>query len=271
MSTSETQSLHRAIAILDCFQENQPELGVREIARQLELHPSTVGRILTTLTSLGILTQDPDTRRYRMGSKVLKWSALYMSNVDLRIVARPYMQELNRSTEETISLDIPDGQTRLCIERIESPHKLRWVKQLGERMPFFASASGRALLAFMDPDQRDAILAETPFEQLTPHTTTDPNMFRKELALTRKRGFAVSVSERVEGVSCIAAPIFDATEKIIGAVTISGPGTRFSQQKIAEYAEILTEVSDRISQAMGRHPAEEKEQSFLVTDVPLQT
>lgn len=271
MATTETQSLHRAVAILDCFQENQPELGVREIARQLDLHPSTVGRILTTLTSLEILTQDPDTRRYHMGSKVLKWSSLYMSNVDLRAVARPYMQELNRSTEETISLDIPDGQTRLCIERIESPLKLRWVKQLGERMPFFASASGRALLAFMDQDERDAILENTPFEQLTPHTTTDPNIFRKELALTRKRGFAVSVSERVEGVSCIAAPIFDATEKIIGAVTISGPGTRFSQQTISEYAKLLIKTTDKISQVMGRQPSEMKEHSYMATGVPVQT
>ena len=271
MAAVETQSLHRAVAILDCFQENQPELGVREIARQLELHPSTVGRILTTLTSLEILTQDPDTRRYSMGAKVLKWSSLYMSNVDLRVVARPFMQELNRSTAETISLDIPDGQTRLCIERIESPHSLRWVKQLGERMPFFASASGRALLAFMDPDKRDAILAETPFEQLTPQTTTDLKAFRKELDLTRKRGYAVSVSERVEGVSCIAAPIFDASEKIIGAVTISGPGTRFSQKIISEYGELLIRTTDRISQAMGQHTSEKKEQSFLITDVPIQT
>jgi len=272
MPTSETQSLHRAVAILDCFQENQPELGVREIARQLVLHPSTVGRILTTLTSLEILTQDPDTRRYRLGSKVLKWSTLYMSNMDLRVVARPYMQELNRSTEETISLDIPDGQTRLCVERIESPHKLRWVKQLGERMPFFASASGRTLLAFMDPNQQDVILATTPFEQLTVHTTTDLRIFRQELDLTRKRGYAISVSERVEGVSCVAAPIFDTSEKIIGAVTISGPSTRFSQQKITEYAELLTRTTDKISQAMGRqHPSEKKELAFLVTDAPIQT
>lgn len=271
MATTETQSLHRAIAVLDCFQVNQPELGVREIARQLELHPSTVGRILTTLTTLEILTQDPYTRRYGMGPKVLKWSALYMSNLDLRTIVRPYMQELNRSTEETISLDIADGQNRLCVERIESPHNLRWVKQLGERMPYFASASGRVLLAFMDPNKSDAILAETPFEQLTPQTTTDPKIFKKELDLTRKRGFAISVSERVEGVSCIAAPIFDASEAIIGAVTISGPGTRFSQQTISEYSELLTKSTDRISQALGRHSSEKKEQTFLATDVPIQS
>ena len=254
MPTNETQSLHRAITILDCFRVDQPELGVREIARQLELHPSTVGRILTTLTSLGILTQVKETHRYRMGSKVLKWSAVYMGSVDLRVEARPYMEEINKLTEETVSLDIPDGSTRICIERIVSPHKLRWVKQVGERMPFFASASGRILLSFMSPEEQDKILNKMSFEQLTPYTTTDPKKFCQELELTKKRGYAISQGERVEGVSCVAAPIFDGAEKIIGAITISGPSTRFSKQKIQEYAELLTQTTERISQVMGKLP-----------------
>ena len=271
MPTTETQSIHRAIAILDCFQDNQPELGVREIARQLELHPSTVGRMLTTLTSLGILFQDKETHRYRMGSKVLKWGAVYMGNVDLRVIARSYMQELHRVTEETISLDIPDGSTRLCVERIESPQQLRWVKRLGERMPFFASASGRTLLTFMTPSERKAILETMPFEQLTPHTTTDPKKFNQELELTRKRGYAVSQGERVEGVSCVAAPIFDGAEKVIGAITISGPSTRFSEQKIKEYAELLIKTTGQVSQAMGKPASERKEESYLSTEMSLQT
>jgi IclR family transcriptional regulator, KDG regulon repressor len=271
MPTTETQSIHRAVTILDCFQDFQPELGVREIARQLELHPSTVGRMLTTLTSLGILVQDKDTHRYRMGSKVLKWGAVYMGNMDLRIIARSYMQELQKATEETISLDIPDGATRLCVERIESPQQLRWVKKLGERMPFFASASGRTLLTFMTPSERKAILETMPFEQLTPHTTTDPKIFNQELELTRKRGYAVSEGERVEGVSCVAAPIFDATERIIGAMTISGPSTRFSEQKIQEYAVLLIRTTDQISQAMGKPAPARNVESHLSSAPSLQS
>jgi len=270
MPTTETQSIHRAIAILDCFHESQPELGVREIARQLELHPSTVGRMLTTLTTLGILAQDKETHRYRMGSKVLKWGAVYMGNMDLRVIARSYMQELQKTTEETISLDILDGWTRLCVERIESPQQLRWVKKLGERMPFYASASGRALLSFMTPSERNAILATMHFEQLTPNTTTDPKIFEQELELTRERGYAVSEGERVEGVSCVAAPVFDATDKIIGAVTISGPSTRFSKQKIQQYGDLLLRTTAQISAAMGKSSSETKEESYLVSEASVQ-
>ena len=270
MSTTEIQSLERAFAILDCFQDSQPELGVREIARQLDLHPSTVGRILTTLNSLGVLNQDNETRRYRIGPKVLKWCAVFTSTIDLQTEARPYMQELQKITEETISLDIPNGHTRICIERIESPQSLRWVKQLGEIMPFYASASGRILLSYMSPTQKSEILKNMTFEQLTPYTTTDPDLFNEELELTKSRGFAVSESERVEGVSCVAAPIFGVKGEILGALTISGPSTRFSEEKIQEHAELLIKTTNQISQAMGSHLSESKEELFSTSVLPLE-
>ena len=270
LSTTEIQSLERAFAILDCFQDSQPELGVREIARQLDLHPSTVGRILTTLNSLGVLNQDKETRRYRIGPKVLKWSSVFTRNVDLQAEARSYMQELQRITEETISLDIPNGHTRICIERLESPQSLRWVKQLGEIMPFYASASGRILLSFLPTEEKQVILKEMTFEQLTPYTTTDPKIFEEELELSKNRGYAVSESERVEGVSCVAAPIFGVKGEILGALTISGPSTRFSEQKILEHAELLMKTTKQISQSMGNLQSEVGEELFIPSDLQLE-
>lgn len=263
MGTTEIQSLERAFDIMDCFGDSQPELGVREIARQLGLHPSTVGRILTTLNSLGVLTQDKENRRYRMGPKVLRWSSVFTRNLDLQTEARPYMQELQRITEETISLDIPNGEVRICIERIVSPQNLRWVKQLGEVMPFFASASGRVLLSFLPSKERSEILQRMTFEQLTPNTTTDPKLFLEELELTKRRGYAVSESERVEGVCCVSAPIFGARGETLGALTVSGPSTRFSELRIQEHAALLIEITGRVSQAMGYlPPAREEEAQF---------
>jgi DNA-binding IclR family transcriptional regulator len=270
LSTTEIQSLERAFAILDCFQDSQPELGVREIARQLDLHPSTVGRILTTLNSLGVLNQDKDTRRYSIGPKVLKWCAVFSRNVDLQAEARPYMQELQRITEETISLDIPNGDTRICIERLESPQSLRWVKQLGEIMPFYASASGRILLSFMSPEKKNEILKDMKFEQLTPYTTTDPDLFNAELELTKSRGYAVSESERVEGVSCVAAPIFGVKGEILGALTISGPSTRFPEEKIKDHAELLIKTTNRISQALGNLLSESQDEVLSPSELSLE-
>jgi DNA-binding IclR family transcriptional regulator len=260
MGTTEIQSLERAFDVMDCFQDSQPELGVREIARQLGLHPSTVGRILTTLHSLGVLTQNKETRLYRMGPKVLKWSSVYTRNLDLQTGARPFMEDLQRLTEETISLDIPNGATRICIERIVSHHNLRWVKQLGEVMPFYASASGRVLLSLLPSEERDEILKHMKFERLTPHTTTNPVQFREELELTKRRGYAVSESERVEGVCCVAAPIFGTAGGILGALTVSGPSTRFSEDRIRDHARLLIKTTSEISQAMGYVPRGQDEE-----------
>lgn len=251
MPANETQSLHRAIAILDCFGISQPELGVREIARQLELHPSTVGRMLTTMTSLGILTQDRDSHRYRMGSKVLSWSAVYMSNLDLRAEARPYMEGVYKETKETVSLYLLDGNTRVCIERLESPHTVRMVARVGERMPLYAGASGKTLLAFLPLDKREEILPKIQLERLTDKTIVDMHALQDELTLIQKRGYAISLGERVEGASSVAAPIFDAGNRVVAAMNISGPTTRFTKQKIQAYAELLVGATSRLSAAMG--------------------
>jgi DNA-binding IclR family transcriptional regulator len=251
MPTSETQSLHRAIAILDCFRISQPELGVREIARQLDLHPSTVGRMLTTMTSLGILTQDMENHRYRMGSKVLKWGAVYMNNLDLRAEALPHMQDLYKITQETVSLYLLDGNERVCIERLESPQTVRMVARVGERMPLYAGASGKVLLAFLRPEQRDAILQDVQLQRLTSKTIVNVDALREEIALIKKRGYAVSQGERVEGASSVAAPIFDENSRVLAAINISGPTTRFTKQKLQKYATLLLGATSGLSAAMG--------------------
>jgi IclR family transcriptional regulator, KDG regulon repressor len=251
MPIVETQSLHRAVAILDCFHLDQTELGVREIARQVNLHPSTVGRLLTTLTTLGLVKQDEKTHRYRMGSKVLRWSSIYMSRLDLRNETRPYMEEIHFKTQETVSLYIPDGDSRVCIERLESPQSVRLVAHIGERMPLYAGASGKVLLAFIHPEQQEKIIQDVPLQKLTERTIVNRDDLRHELADIRDKGYAISLAERVEGAASVAAPIFDLSGKAIGAINISGPSGRFSEDKIQEYAHLLVEVTQQISRAMG--------------------
>jgi DNA-binding IclR family transcriptional regulator len=122
----------------------------------------------------------------------------------------------------------------------------------------------------MSPEKKNEILKNMTFEQLTPHTTTDPDLFYEELELTKHRGYAVSESERVEGVSCVAAPIFGVKGEILGALTISGPSTRFSEQKIKEHAEVLMKITQQISQSMGSHLSETKEELFSPSKLPLE-
>src|SRR5574340_1360444 len=116
---TETQSLVRAIAILDCFCPETPELGVREIARRLHLPSATVGRLLLTYHVAGILQQDPASRLYRIGPHVLQWSSVYLGRLDLAKESRPIVEEFARITRETVSVYVLDGASRICLERIE--------------------------------------------------------------------------------------------------------------------------------------------------------
>ncbi len=251
MPTNENQSFHRAIAILDCFCISQPELGVREIARQLNLHPSTVGRMLATMASLGILKQDKESHRYLMGSKVLTWSSVYMNNLDVRAQAHPYLEDLYKTTQETVSIYIMDGSERVCIDRFDSPLSIRMVAHIGERLPLYAGASGKVLLAFLLPEQRDGILKNLRLERLSATTIVNIDNFRKELAVVKKRGYAISHGERLEGASGIAAPVFDASNRVVASINISGPTTRFTKEKLQTYATLLVQATTRLSVALG--------------------
>jgi IclR family KDG regulon transcriptional repressor len=251
MPTNENQSLHRAIAILDCFCISQPELGVREIARQLNLHPSTVGRMVATMASLGILKQDKESHRYLMGSKVLTWSSVYMNNLDVRAQAHPYLEDLYKTTQETVSIYIMDGNERVCIDRFDSPRTIRMVAHIGERLPLYAGASGKVLLAFMPPEQRDDILKNLRLERLSATTIVNIDTFRKELAVVEKRGYAISHGERLEGASGIAAPVFDASNQVVASINISGPTPRFTKEKLPTYATLLVQATTRLSVALG--------------------
>ena len=252
MPTNETQSIIRAIAILDLFDSEHPELGVREIARQVDYHPSTVGRILITLTTMGILSRDKSNHRYKMGAKVLKWGAVYLGSLNLQTITRPYMEELRLKTNETVSLYVPSEDERVLIERLESTHFIRVVAQVGQRMPLYAGASGKVFLSFLPPDKREKILKNMHIERLTSQTIVDIAELRKEIKSIQENGYAVSRGERVEGAYSVSAPLFDFRNQVVGAISISGPTNRFSDEKIIEYSGLLVKATTQISKAMGK-------------------
>ncbi len=249
-------SIERAFNVLDIFTAEQPEMGVREISRKLLLHPSTVGRLLVTLTTLGILVQNESNHQYRLGSKVLQWSAVYLGSLDLQKVTRPYMEELRKKTQESVSLYVPSGNERVLIERLDTSHFMRVVTQIGQRMPLYAGASGKVFLAFLPPQKRDDVLKDMRLERLTSTTIVDTEDLRKELILIRKLGYAISHGERVEGVSSLSAPLFNFRNQVIGAISISGPSLRLSEEKITEFIEPIISATDQISRAMGNLPKE---------------
>jgi len=251
MPAEQLQTLRRAIAIMDCFDQGQEELGVREVARKTNLSSSAAGRLLASLKELGVLSQNPNTHAYSMGSKVLPWASVYSASQDIRNQAMPALIELHRETRETISLYILDGKYRVCIERLESPQNVRIVQRIGRRLPLYAGSAGKVILAFLAPERQEEYLNNTMFTALTSKTITELGVMRKEIKKARAQGCAVSYGEWLEDAAGVAAPILHQNAEVIAALTISGPITRFSKAKVDQYCVEVKRVAAQISEKLG--------------------
>ena len=246
----QVRSLVKALAILDCFSADRPELGVSEIARELGMPTSTVGRLLVTLHSSGILSQDHSTQRYRIGSKVLSWGAVFMNGLDMRAKARPLLEELHHLTQETVNFYALDGLERVCVDCIESPQRVRVIVHIGERMPLYAGSAGKAILAYVSSALLERIL-EKPLERMTDNTITNPDRLLEELASIRHHGYAVSHAERFADALGLAAPVFDATGNVAASLNVAGPVVRFGDAEVARYAPTVIQLANQVSQSLG--------------------
>lgn len=246
------QTLHRVVRILDCFTQARPELGVREVARIVDLSSSATGRLMAAMKDLGILNQNPATKTYSVGTKMLTWAGVYLSTSDIRNVAYPYLQELHLASQETISLYILEGNERVCIERLESTQNVRFVApRIGRRLPLHAGSAGKVLLAYLDDCRREEILSSSGLTRLTEKTIVDPEVMREELIKIKHDGYAISNGEWILDAAGIAAPIFDRGGSVQAALTISGPAQRFTPDVFPGYIEQVVRVARLISQALG--------------------
>ncbi len=251
MPTEQLQTLNRAISILDCFTPENTELGVREIARMVGLSSSATGRLLAAMKDRGILSQNPESRAYSMGARVLTWAGVFNSALVVRNLALPSLQELHQSTLESVSLYILEGNERLCIERLESPQTVRMVTRVGRRLPLYAGSAGKVILAFLSPEQLEEYFRTVPMVALTPYTISDPYTLRQELVKVREQGCAVSYGEWIADAAGVAAPILDQSGEVVAALSISGPIQRFDSEKVERYCFEAKRVAAQISEGMG--------------------
>jgi len=238
--------------ILECFSQDRPVLGVREVSRLICVPSSAAGRLMTAMKELGILTQNPTTKTYSIGPRVLTWAGTYLSTSDIRNFAFPFLESLHASTLETISLYILDGNERVCIERLESTRNVRFVApRVARHLPLHAGSAGKVMLAYLPEWRQDEILDNRALERLTEKTIVDPARMRNELAQIRQQGFAVSNGEWILDASGIAAPIFDRGGEVVAALTISGPTQRFTDEIVPDYVLQVVRVATAISNGLG--------------------
>lgn len=246
-------SVGKALDLLSLFLE-QPEIGVTDAARRLGVDKSTVSRLMATLAAKRFVAADPVTRRYRLGVRTLHLAAVLYGQLDLRRLALPVMQRLRDLTEETVSLQTRVGDMRVCIEQVPSRHAVRRVVEVGQPLPLHAGSSGKLLLAAMSDSEIDALLERVRAGTFTPRSP-GAEALRREIARIRASGVAISVGERVAGVSGISVAVRNYRGEVVAGLAVTGPSSRWTLARMARFRDALVRGAAEISEALGYRPA----------------
>lgn len=248
-------SVVNATRVLEAFNAEDRELGVREIAGKLGLSKSTAHRLLVTLAATQLVEQDPATGRYRLGLRLYALGMLAGTHVTLHEASTPCLTDLRNRTDETVQLAVLDGRDVVYVERLESTQALRLFVRSGYRIPANCSSTGKVLLAHLADDELDGVLTHWTLPQRTVHSIADPDQLRRDLATVRRRGYAVSLNESEVGVASVAAPVRDRTGHVVAAVSLAAPLARMTPAVIRQMGPTLMETGDAISARLGYHRA----------------
>jgi len=246
------QSLERAFDLLEALSAGG-ELGVTELASRTGLVPSTAHRLLHTLTKRGYVAQSPETGRYQLGYKVVEVaSALEHRLSRLRAVARPHLEALQKATGETVNLVVLDADRVVYVGQVEGSRSVRMFTAVGAAAPAHTTGSGKAIMAYGPPEVVELLYADRePLERLTPRTLVTVEALQDDFKRIRRRGYALDNEEHEEGVSCVAAPVFDHTGLPVAAISVSGPTARILHADTAELGALLVDHARQVSEALG--------------------
>ena len=250
MRTGRVQAIDRAVMILRLFSDERRELKLTDSAEELDLNKSTVHGIISTLKYHGLIDQNEDTQKYRLGLYLMELGDRVSHSLDIIEISSPIIKDLCSQVEETVHLGTLDGDEVVYIDKKESNQSMRIFSAIGARNPAHCTGVGKAMLAYRDMDKLEELLPDE-LVKLTPHTITDKKELIKELSQIREQGYALDNEENTVGLTCVAAPIFDKNGEAKYAISISGPTIRMNYKQIEKAKELVMDSTRRISRQLG--------------------
>lgn len=222
-------AVDRAISLLAAFASGDKALSVTELAKRTGLYKSTALRLLASLEH-GRLMMRTDQGLWALGSEIARLSALHSAAFSLEELALPVMQELVSQTQESVALHVRQGDQRLCLLRVDSPQLLRDHVRAGDILPLNRGAGGRVLLAFSgEPGE--------PYEQI------------------RRDGYMLASGDRVAGLVGISAPVWNARNALVGALTLTAPEQRLSTASSQHLSQLVIASANTLSKQLGHTAA----------------
>jgi DNA-binding IclR family transcriptional regulator len=244
------RAVERALDVLLCFTSQTPELTMTQIAEHVGIHKSTAHRLLATLENKRFIQRDQDTGIYRLGIRLLQMAYLTLEQNDLRRLAAPFMHRLCDLYEENIDLTLLDDTDVVFINIFEGPQRVKLAAAIGQRLPAFATASGKAILGFM-PEKLVRQILDRGMPQLTRYTLISSDALFENLKSIRELGFAISEQELEEQINAVAAPIFDQENHPIASIAVAGPAYRLTRERMMEIGPSVVAIAREINQEIA--------------------
>jgi IclR family KDG regulon transcriptional repressor len=245
------QSVTRSLSILEVLSEFHEGLGITDIAQKVGLHKSTVYRLLSTLIQKEFVIQDKETNKYKTTFKLYELGNKRIKHMDILSASKAYSKKLMESVNEVVHLVVRDDHKIVYIDKVEANNTIRMASYIGNRSPMHCTSVGKAILAYLPEKKVEEIWNKSKAKKLTANTITDLSRLTEELVNVRSKGFAVDDEENEEGVRCIGAPIFNRNAEVEGAISVSGPAIRMSEEKMETVAIEVMKYAGLISRELG--------------------
>jgi IclR family acetate operon transcriptional repressor len=244
--------LEKALGLLKSLSDHDG-LTLTELSEKSALPPSTTHRLLSTLAGHDLVTIDEPSQKWSIGIEALRIGMAFQRRNNILLAGRPVMTDLMEATGETVNMAMLDGFEVVFVSQVECHEPIRAFFGIGQRRASHASGIGKALLAEMPAERIEPFLRGKSLARFTPATITDASALRAELETIRQRGWSIDDEEANAGMRCIAAPIFNAFGEARAGISLSGPSTRLTPDRLPELGQKVRAAADRITALIGGH------------------
>ncbi len=244
------QALERGLKLLSLIAEADG-LSLTSLAQRAGVAPSTAHRILATLKAGGFVQYDEAHGGYLIGVQAFRIGSAFLRNRKLADAGRPTMLRLTEESGETANMGIEDDGYVVFVSQTESHQAVRAFHRPGSRSPLHASSIGKAILAALSDKAATARLLRSGMPKFTGRTIVDPQALLAELVRIRRRGWAIDDEERAEGLRCVGAAIYNEHAEVVGAISISGPTVRMTDERLGELGPLVKRAAAEITGRIG--------------------
>ncbi|MPZ30500.1 MAG: helix-turn-helix domain-containing protein [Rhodospirillales bacterium] len=248
---SGSQSLERGLDILEMIEAENGDIGVRELARRLELSPTIVQRLVTSLAMRGYIEKNTETSRYRLGHRSMILGASGERGVDYAATARRELDRLAREHHLNGFVAVLRGGRAIYLLAVQADGPVAIRVSLGSEMPLHSTAAGKVLLASLDDADARKLVGHRKLAAITPHTITDPAALLASLPKVRRQGYATVVEENIPGVLSVGAPITDRGGTVVAALSTAFPKYLDGDMTLQRVVPLVTAAALRVSRTLG--------------------